>query len=231
MRVTLLEATASDLNVVNAARVSFAGLSKMERTLLDRLLGRPGKLSDKDRGLISFLLRNHHGTPFEHGYFRFHVEAPIFVIRDWFRHRIGHSYNEWSGRYSELEEKFYQPEEWRVQVGKPGAYTFEPIDDPEKSRYCDFTLERAYKHAWGAYRTLLDEGVAKEHARMVLPVGIYSQFHWTCNPRSLMHFCGLRNSPHAQQEIRECAIMAEEALKIHMPKTHLAFIAYGRTAP
>ena len=89
------------------------------------------ELSEKDKGLIGFLMREKHGTPFEHNFFRFHIKAPIFVAREWFRHRIGWSYNEYSGRYSEMPKEAYMPlpEQIRTQVGKPGAYTFEPMED------------------------------------------------------------------------------------------------------
>ncbi len=105
---------ASDLAVVNGARVSFNSTSD--------------EWTERDGGLIRFLMRDHHGSPFEHGYFRFIVKAPIFVVREHHRHRAGHSYNEWSGRYSKMEAEFYVPDFVRSQVGKPGAYTFEPVE-------------------------------------------------------------------------------------------------------
>src|SRR3954451_1224258 len=107
-------AFASDLAVVNAARVSFNVASE--------------EMSERDEGLIRFLMRERHGTPFEHGYFRFLVKAPLFVVREHHRHRAGHSYNEWSGRYSKLEAEFYVPETVRPQVGRPGASSFEPVE-------------------------------------------------------------------------------------------------------
>src|SRR5881396_795649 len=106
---------ASDLAVVNGARVSFNQESQA--------------LSERDAGLIRFLMRDGHGSPFEHGYFRFIVKAPLFVVREHHRHRAGHSYNEWSGRYSKMEPEFYVPDYVRTQVGKPGAYSYEPVDD------------------------------------------------------------------------------------------------------
>ena len=102
-------AFASDLAVANGARVSFNQASQ--------------ELTERDEGLIRFLMRDHHGSPFEHGYFRFIVKAPIFVVREHHRHRAGHAYNEWSGRYSKMEAEFYVPDNVRTQVGKPGAYT------------------------------------------------------------------------------------------------------------
>jgi len=209
-------AFATDLAVVNAARVSF-NVSSDEMT-------------ERDEGLIRFLMRERHGTPFEHGYFRFLVKAPIFVVREHHRHRAGHSYNEWSGRYSRLEGEFYVPDYVRTQVGKPGAYSFEPVE-PDVADAARDEIRTAAEDAFAAYERMLDQGVAKEVARSVLPLAMYTKYFWSCNPRSLMHFCSLRNSEHAQHEIREYARAAEGFLEGLMPVTHAAFVANGRTAP
>jgi thymidylate synthase (FAD) len=209
-------ALASDLAVVNGARVSFNQESE--------------EMSDRDAGLIRFLLRERHGSPFEHGYFRFLVKAPLFVVREHHRHRAGHSYNEWSGRYSKMDAEFYVPDNVRTQVGKPGAYSFEPVDDfvrDEARREIEENAQRAFE----AYERMLEQGVAKEVARAVLPLSTYTKYYWSCNPRSLMHFCGLRNHENAQFEIRQYAAAAESFLERLMPITHAAFIANGRTAP
>src|SRR5919204_4628630 len=203
-------ALASDLAVVNAARVSFNAASQ--------------ELSERDAGLIRFLMRDRHGTPFEHGYFRFLVKAPLFVVREHHRHRAGHSFNEWSGRYSKLEAEFYVPDFVRTQVGKPGAYSFEPVEDDTREaarREIGGNAERAF----AAYERMLEQGVAKEVARMVLPLSLYTKYLWSCNPRSLMHFCSLRNHESAQYEIRRYAAAAEDFLERVMPVTHEAFIA------
>ena len=215
MKVELDAVLARDLDVVNAARVSLNQESD--------------ELSEKDIGLINFLMKNGHGTPFEHGYFRFRVEVPIFVAREWFRHRIGHSYNEWSGRYSEIETNFFRPEKFRTQVGKPGAYSFENIEGSEKG--INDILSEVEVAARDAYKELLSLGVAKEQARMVLPVSIYTKFIWSCNPRSLMHFLSLRTSEHAMKEIRDCALTAECFFKDAMPYTHDAWVKAGKKAP
>jgi len=209
-------AFASDLAVVNAARVSFNIASE--------------EMSERDEGLIRFLMRERHGTPFEHGYFRFLVKAPLFVVREHHRHRAGHSYNEWSGRYSKLEAEFYVPDNVRTQVGKPGAYTFEPVEPGVRDATRE-EIEAAAEAAFASYERMLDLGVAKEVARTVLPLAMYTKYFWSCNPRSLMHFCSLRNSEHAQFEIREYARAAESFLERLMPVTHAAFIANGRSAP
>jgi thymidylate synthase (FAD) len=214
--VVLDAACASDLAVVNGARVSFNQESD--------------ELTERDAGLIRFLMRERHGSPFEHGYFRFVVKAPLFVVREHHRHRAGHSYNEWSGRYSKMEPEFYVPEFVRTQVGKPGAYTFEPVDEETATVVRDEIEENA-RRAFEAYERMLDQGVAKEVARAVLPLSTYTKYYWSCNPRSLMHFCSLRNHEAAQYEIRQYAAAAETFLERLMPITHAAFVANGRTSP
>jgi thymidylate synthase (FAD) len=209
-------ALATDLAVVNGARVSFNEESD--------------EMTERDAGLIRFLMRERHGSPFEHGYFRFLVKAPLFVVREHHRHRAGHSYNEWSGRYSKMDAEFYVPDFIRTQVGKPGAYTFEPVDDDTREA-ARREIEENATRAFEAYERLLEDGVAKEVARSVLPLSTYTKYYWSCNPRSLMHFCGLRNHEAAQHEIREYAAAAESFLERLMPETHAAFVAAGRVAP
>ena len=215
--VRLDEAMASDLSVVNAARVSFAR--------------RKEEMDDSDEGLIRFLMRERHGTPFEHNAFRFHVRCPMFVAREWFRHRIG-SFNEFSMRYAKATDDFYvpEPEDVRTQVGKPGAYSFEPVsaDLAEAARA---ELQAVYEHAYATYERLVEQGVAREVARCVLPVGAYTEFYWTVNARSLMNFVSLRASENAQREIRRYAEAVERFLEQRMPITHAAFVANDRAAP
>jgi len=214
--VALDASCASDLAVVNGARVSFNQESEA--------------LRERDEGLIRFLMRDRHGSPFEHGYFRFIVKAPLFVVREHHRHRAGHSYNEWSGRYSKMEPEFYVPDYVRTQVGKPGSYTFEPVD-PVVRQKARAEIEANALRAFATYERLLEEGVAKEVARAVLPLSLYTKYFWSCNPRSLMHFCSLRNHESAQFEIRSYAEAAESFLAGLMPVTHAAFVAAGRVAP
>jgi len=209
-------ALASDLAVVNGARVSFNQESD--------------ELSERDDGLIRFLVRERHGSPFEHGYFRFLVKAPLFVVREHNRHRAGHSYNEWSGRYSKMDAEFYVPDNVRTQVGKPGSYSFEPVDEHVRDA-ARREIEESAERAFEAYERMLEQGVAKEVARAVLPLSTYTKYYWSCNPRSLMHFCGLRNHESAQFEIQQYAAAAESFLERLMPVTHAAFVANDRTAP
>ncbi|HST18616.1 MAG TPA: FAD-dependent thymidylate synthase [Gaiellaceae bacterium] len=208
---------ADDLSVVNGARVSFARRKEV--------------MDESDEGLIRFLMRDRHGSPFEHNAFRFHVRCPIFVAREWFRHRIG-SFNEFSLRYAKATDDFYVPEaeDVRTQVGKPGAYRFEPVD-PELAETAREELQAVYDQAYETYTRLVEQGVARELARSVLPVGAYTQFYWTVNARALMNFVSLRNSEFAQLEIRRYAEAVESFFAELMPVTHASFLANGRIAP
>jgi thymidylate synthase (FAD) len=215
--VRLDDAMASDLSVVNGARVSFA----RHKTEMD----------ESDEGLIRFLMRDRHGTPFEHNAFRFHVRTPLFVAREWFRHRVG-SFNEFSMRYAKATDDFYlpQPEDVRSQVGKPGAYSFEPVE-PELAEHTRKELQAVYDVAYETYTRLVDHGVARELARLVMPMGAYTEFYWTVNARSLMNFVSLRAAETAQREIRRYAEACERFLAEKMPVTHAAFVDNGRVAP
>lgn len=215
--VRLDGALADDLSVVNSARVSFAQRSEA--------------LEEREVGLINFLMRERHGTPFEHNAFRFHIKCPIFVAREWFRHRIG-SFNEHSARYSEMPAEAYVPvgDAWRRQVGKPGAYSFEPMPAEDVDELTKI-LEDLYAESFGVYQSLLDRGVAKEIARLVLPMGTYTQFYWTVNARSLMNFLSLRVSEHAQREIREYAEAVQQLFAQAMPVTYAAWVKNGKAAP
>ena len=215
--VRLDDAMADDLSVVNGARVSFA----RHRAEMD----------DADSGLIRFLMRERHGTPFEHNAFRFHIRTPIFVAREWFRHRIG-SFNEFSMRYAKATDEFYvpAPEDVRTQVGKPGAYSFETVD-PDLAEATREELRAVYEAAFATYERLVERGVARELARAALPVGAYTEFYWTVNARALMNFLSLRNSETAQREIRRYAEACERFFAERMPVTYEAFLANGRNAP
>jgi len=215
--VRLDEAMADDLSVVNGARVSFAR--------------HKAEMDDSDAGLIRFLMRDRHGTPFEHNAFRFHIRAPIFVAREWFRHRVG-SFNEFSMRYAKATDDFYvpEPEDVRTQVGKPGAYSFEPLSDAVAETTRE-GLRQVYENAFATYERLVELGVARELARAVLPVGAYTEFYWTVNARALMNFLSLRNSENAQREIRRYAEACERFFAERMPVTYEAFVASGRAAP
>lgn len=187
--VELLDYMADDLTPVNAARVSFARESK--------------GMSDHDLDLLNRLMREHHGSPFEHCVFHFRVKAPLFVVAQWERHRMA-SYNQQSGRYSEFEPEFYTPE---IEIALASAFAYQQ------------------------YHKMLDRGVPKERARIALPVGTLTTFRWTVNARSLMNFISQRNDEHAQEEMQEYALEIEDLFAFVMPATHAAFVRNGRVAP
>ncbi len=218
-RVTCLVAQAQDLDVVNAARVSFHT--------------EEAEMNERNAGLIRFLMRERHGTPFEHNFFKFRIKAPLFVFREWHRHRVGHSYNEWSARYSELEPVFYIPkvEDVVTQQGKPGNYEFAQHYDNETAETFRAELEAASLDSYQRYQWALEHGVARQQARLFLPVNIYSEMIWSANARSIMHFLSLRNSNDAQMEIREYAQVVEQFFFATMPITAKAFVDSGRVAP
>lgn len=226
--VKLVSANASDEWVVASARVSTLGI--------DSVL--PEKAYEHER-LINFLVKNRHGSPFEHNQFIFVVRAPIFVWREHMRHRIGFSYNEESGRYKTLEPVFYIPGEMRkmVQVGKPGAYTFE-ASSMEQHDMVTYIMSQACDEAYQDYESLLQKGIAREVARMVLPVNIFSTAYVTMNARSLMNFLSLRthaeNSTFPSFPMAEIEMVAEQyevEFARLMPLTHAAFCNNGRVAP
>ena len=214
--IQLESVSASDISVVNAARVSFGKHTDI--------------LTEADDGLIGYLMREKHGTPFEHNHFKFHVKAPLFVAREWFRHRIGWSYNELSARYSEIPLEAYvpAPENMRTQQGKPGAYTFTQLNNPEEKI---LRLKLAYYQAFEHYKALLDDGVAKEIARLVLPEGRYTEFYATTNARALLNFFNLRSASTAQWEIQQYSKAMETLFAYHMPLTYNHFVQNGRIAP
>ncbi|MFF0579447.1 FAD-dependent thymidylate synthase [Streptosporangium saharense] len=228
--VELVKHSASDSDVLWAARVSTAGEQSIEEINKD---------PERSKGLINFLMRDRHGTPFEHNSMTFLVKAPIFVFREFQRHRVGWSYNEESGRYRELQPDFYVPgpERKLVQEGRPGKYVF--VDGTEEQhKIAVEVMETAYQSSYEAYQEMLEAGIAREVARAVLPVGLFSSMYATCNARSLMHFLSLRTKSEQakvpsfpQREIEMVAERMEAAWAGLMPLTHAAFVANGRVAP
>lgn len=230
VEVELIHRVGGDETVIASARVSTQAEKSRES------LERSPRESD---GLIQFLMKNRHGSPFEHNQFCFYIEAPIFVFREFHRHRVGWSYNETSGRYRELEPVFYVPDYDRPlsQVGKPGHYTFEkaPADLVTETRE---RLASTYFIAFQQYQDLLSRGVAKEIARCCLPVGTYSSMYATCNARSLMHFLSLRtesdNAAYPSSPQKEIAMVADQMEAIfreEMPLTWNAWNVNWRVAP
>jgi len=222
MTVELIDSMGDDASVVKAARVSSGSIAD----------GSAG-----DIGLINYLMRDRHGSPFEHNAFTFRIEAPIFVFREFMRHRIA-SYNEESGRYKQLDPVFYTPPADRplIQIGKPGAYTFEE-GTAEQSALVKEALLANSQDAYEIYEKMLKEGVAREVARMALPVNIYSSMYVTMNARSLMNFLSLRSLEQGtypsfpQQEIAWVADGMEAHFANKMPATYASFVKNGRVAP
>jgi len=186
--VELIEVFGGDEAAARAARISY--------------MSTPDFRGDKK--LINLLMTNGHESPFEHIVFTFYVKAPIFVARQWFRHRIG-SFSERSGRYTEFDEEFYVPDDVRAR-------------DNVK------IMRNAMHDAYYVYKHLLETGVKREVARMVLPMSLYTQWYWTVNARSLMNFLNLRADKHAQYEIQRYAIAVASFFKESCPWTYEAFV-------
>lgn len=187
--IELVRASGSDLDVVNAARVSYGAVSS--------------QLTDRDKKLINYLIKHRHTSPFEHTQLVYRIKAPMFVVRQWMRHRVGVSYNEISGRYTVLPLEFYIPKKWRIQdpINKQGSIEANIISDEE----CRNAYKKLIEEAIKTYKQLMEAGVCRELARGVLPVCTYTEFIFTCNLVSLFHFVDLRADSHAQWEIQQYA--------------------------
>ncbi len=210
--IRLVDFMGGDERAVSSARVSFGGSSKGE---------------ERDRGLIKYLLEHRHHTPFEHCSFQFHVCCPIYVARQWMRHRWG-SFNEISARYTQVKDEFYIPQEFRGQdvKNRQGSVAAD-LDNAALRKLYEESVEASY----AAYNKLLQAGVAREMARGVLPVCQYTQFYWTVNARSLLNFLQLRMDGHAQYEIRVYADAIAQIFKEKMPWTWEAFEALDKSLP
>lgn len=178
----------SDLTVVNAARISYARESEEFR--------------DKDARLLKYLWEHKHTSPFRHATLQFHIKAPLFVIRQWQKHQVGCAWNEISGRYVAFEPEFYSPFVWRQQheVNKQGSKG--EVDDPEEVAQI---YEDNMTYALDTYYSLLNEGVCREQARLVLPLSMYTECYWTASLQAVLHFLALREDAHAQLEIQAYA--------------------------
>jgi len=215
--VELHSVMGNDLTIVNAARQSFGQTST--------------DMGEKEKGLINFLMRERHGTPFEMVVFTFNIKLPIFVMREWVRHRIA-SINEYSGRYSKMIEDYYIPKDSKIrsQTGKPGAYRFEPVGT-FKAKAVQKFMAAVSSVCWNSYEILLKMGIAKEVARMILPVNFYTQITWTINLRSLLNFINLRSADTAMWEIQEYSRAVEWIIHQQIPVTYDSFLKNKRVAP
>lgn len=224
--VNLLDSMGNDLRIAQAAWVSYA---KQDEEKSDEEVAK----------LIRYLMKHKHGTPFEHVVFQFHVKAPLFVAREWFRHRIG-SFNEVSGRYKTFEPEFYIPKQFRVKgsTNKQGSVIPDDAWELENGYETgEFNagvreiLDNSYQFAYNRYKLLLDFGAANELARLAMPLGMYTQWWWTVNLRSLFNFMSLRSAENAQWEIQEYSRAIEEIVKNAVPAAFAAWEENGRVAP
>lgn len=215
MSVELLGSLGNDLTIVNAARVSVGK--------------RSDELTEADRRLIGRLMRDHHASPFEHVVFTFHVRCPIGVAREWQRHRD--SYNELSTRYVEMEPDFYvpPPDAIRIQVGKAMGYHFEPASESQVHG-CTMVMETTYQRAYESYQSLIQNGIAKELARNVLPLGLMTEMWWTVKLRAIFNFLSLRTAPSALLEIRQEAEFVEQHVARVVPVAYQAWVDGGRVS-
>ena len=210
--VRLIDYMGSDSAIAQAARVSY---------------GEGTKKVSEDRGLIRYLLRNRHTSPFEMVEFKFHVKLPIFVARQWIRHRSA-NVNEYSGRYSVMRQEFFlpEPEEIRFQstVNKQGRSP-EEVPDELKTKLLDY-LTRSQKEAYDVYSEFIEEGLARELARINLPLSLYTEWYWKIDLHNLFHFLRLRMDDHAQKEIRDYGVVMAEMVKAVCPMAFEAFLDY-----
>ena len=214
--VELIDTLGNDLTVVNSARVSFGN----RKTDFDK----------KDKVLMSYLAENKHYSPFRHILFQFRIKAPEFVLRQWYKHVVGiettssyptkdHAWNEISGRYKPVEE-YYYPAKWRAQSSDNKQASEGLVDD-------QFGADAAFKLGLDAclkaYEDLLEIGVAKEQARIILPLNQYTEVYWTASFQAVANFIELRDHNHAQYEIREYAKILSEISQKEFPETHKAW--------
>jgi thymidylate synthase (FAD) len=213
-QVQLKDFMGTDLSVVNAARVSF---DKQSETL-----------TDADKGLIRFLMKNKHATPFEHAVLQFYVETNRRVSAEFMRHRT-FSYNEMSTRYTEVVPEGYVPDDshMRIQKGRPGAYRFEAMD-PALAHELQAELAAFNENVAAFYESLLARGYPKELAAYVLTLGNTTKFWVTGNLRNWFNFLTLRTAPNALMEIRDVADAIEEHVKERFPECHAAWEESGR---
>lgn len=214
--VRLVDVMGSDDSIVQAARVSY---------------GKGTKKRHEDKGLIRYLIRHQHTTPFEMVEFKFHVKLPIFVARQWIRHRTA-NVNEYSGRYSVMEDQFYvpDPDEIRYQSQTNRQGRDEEVVPVEVQREFIEALNEVTGRSYEDYQRFIDAGVARELARINLPLALYTQWYWKIDLHNLLHFLRLRLDPHAQAEFQKYAHVIAEIVKQICPITWEAFEDYQLNA-
>lgn len=218
--VELIDCMGSDLSVVNAARVSFSKVSE--------------EFTEKDAKLINYLAKHNHWTPFAHAFLSFRIKAPIFVARQLVKHQVGLAWNEVSRRYVDSEPEFYFPEYWRGKPENAKQGSSAIILDPEVDfvtvdfnevglpyvkhlTRLDELAEDIAVSALSTYQTMIDEGVAPEQARMILPLNTHTEWIWSGSLAAFARVCKLRLDPHAQKECTDVALLIYEQVKTKFP--------------
>ncbi len=207
--VRVVDYMGNDNAIVQSARVSYGDGTTTKRS---------------DAGLIRYLMRHSHTTPFEMCEIKFHIRAPMFVARQWLRHRTA-NVNEYSARYSILKDKFYIPKDIELQSetnkqGRSGC-----VSDKKKEEIINIFREKS-SECYKIYEEMLEDGVSREIARMILPVNVYTEWYWKIDLHNLLHFVLLRADSHAQYEIREYATVILNLIKKWVPETYNAFKMY-----
>ncbi|MGB9663914.1 MAG: FAD-dependent thymidylate synthase [Ignavibacteria bacterium] len=210
--IRLIDYMGGDESIVQAARVSY---------------GKGTKTVSEDRTLIRYLMRHQHTTPFEMVEFKFHIKLPLFVARQWIRHRTA-NVNEYSGRYSIMPEEFYVPDEtvikFQSKANKQGRDS-EEVPPEIRKRVLEILLQEQ-KSAFSGYQEMLNYNIARELARINLPLSLYTQWYWKIDLHNLFHFLKLRMDKHAQYEIRVYAEKMAEIVKAVVPIAYEAFEDY-----
>lgn len=214
--IELIDTLGTDLTVINSARVSFAN--------------RKENIDNKDKVLMQYLADNKHFSPFRHIQMQFRVKAPEFVLRQWYKHVVGiettspystkdHAWNEVSGRYKSVED-YYLPTEWRAQSKDNKQASNGLVEDQKKAQDL---FDTAMSSVTAAYNQLLYMGVAREQARIILPLTQYTEVYWTASFQAVANFIELRDHDHAQLEIREYAKVLTEIVSEKFPETYKAW--------
>lgn len=213
--VRIVDIMGDDSSIVQAARISY---------------GKGTKHSSQDRSLIRYLMRHKHTSPFEMCEIKLHIKMPIFVARQWIRHRTA-NVNEYSGRYSVMSEDFYIPS--ISDIAKQSVDNKQgrgEILEEKEAKKVRKLIEKQSKEAYEAYEAMLEKGIAKEIARIVLPQNIYTEFYWKIDLHNLFHFLYLRSHPTAQFEIREYSKAIESMVQEWVPMAYEAFVDYRKNA-
>lgn len=207
--VRLVDVMGTDSSIVQAARVSY---------------GAGTKTPSSDRSLIRYLLRNRHTSPFEMVELKFHIKLPIFVARQWVRHRTA-SINEVSARYSEMPNEMYIPTQWKHQSTSNKQGSGDSVCPTLNARATE-RVEKLFRQAFSTYSDLLASGIAREQARIVLPTALFTEWYWKIDLHNLLHFLRLRLDSHAQYEIRVYAEQIYAMVKERFPVSAEAFEDY-----